>query len=93
MLEDEEMPSTPGWFGEGILQNGVDQGATRRAAIREANAVRRQAELDTAALRAQERAERLAARPPVRKPAPPPAPPPLARIHPDGLALLLDALR
>ncbi len=44
MPEDEDTPRTPGWLGDAILQNGVDQGATRRAAIREANA-RRQGRL------------------------------------------------
>jgi len=44
MPEDEETPSTPGWLGDGILENGVDQGAARRVAIREANA-RRQGRL------------------------------------------------
>jgi len=34
MPEDDETPRTPGWLGDGILQNGVDQGATRRSAIR-----------------------------------------------------------
>jgi len=58
MPEDEETPRTPGWLGDGILQNGVDQGAARRAAIREANARRQQAEADRAAQKGQERAER-----------------------------------
>jgi len=58
MPEDEETPTTPGWLGDGILQNGVDAGAGRRAAIREANVRRQQAEADRAAQRGQERAEK-----------------------------------
>jgi len=49
MPEDEETPSTPGWLGDGILENGVDQGAARRVAIREVNARRQQAETDRTA--------------------------------------------
>lgn len=91
MPEDEEMPNTPGVLGDGILENGVDQGAARRAAIREANARRQQTEADREARRGQERAER-----PQRATVPgkPPTPlrgrraPTLARVHPDGLARL-----
>jgi len=96
MPEDEETPSAPGWLGDGILQNGVDQGAARRAAIRDANARRQQAEADRAAEKSQDRAERPQRATVPGKPAPPlrghHAPTP-ARIHPDGLALLLEALR
>ncbi len=35
MPEDEETPGAPGWFADGILENGQDPGAVRRAAIRE----------------------------------------------------------
>ncbi len=95
MPEDEETPSTPGWLGEGILQNGVDAGAGRRTAIREANARRQQAEADRVAQRGQDRAER-----PQRATVPGTPPTPLrgrrtptpARVHPDGLARLLEAL-
>ncbi len=96
MPEDEETPSTPGWLGDGILENGVDQGATRRAAIRETNARRQRAEADRVARKGQERAERPQRATVPGKPAPPlrdhrtPTP---ARVHPDGLARLLEALR
>ncbi len=94
MQEDEETPSTPGWLGDGILQNGVDQGATRRAAIREANARRQQAEVDRAAQKGQDRAQRPQRATVPGKPAPPlrgqRAP---GAVHPDGLARLLEALR
>jgi len=98
MPEDEETPRTPGWLGDGILENGVDPGAARRAAIREANARRQQAETDRAARKGQERAER-----PQRATVPGrPAPPIRGRskaerapsgLHPAGLARLLEALR
>ncbi len=58
MPEDEETPGAPGWFGDGILENGQNPGAVRRAAIREANARRQQAEAARAAQKGQERAER-----------------------------------
>ncbi len=65
MPEDEETPSTSGWFADGILENGRDPGAVRRAAIRETNARRQQAEADKVAQRGQDRAER-----PQRAPSP-----------------------
>ncbi len=72
MPEDEEDTlRTPGWLGDGILQNGVDSGATRRAAIREANARRQQAEADRAAQKGQERADRPQRATVPGKPAPP----------------------
>ncbi len=58
MPEDEETPGAPGWFADGILENGQDPGAVRRAAIREQNARRQQAEADRVAQRGQDRAER-----------------------------------
>ncbi len=58
MQEDEETPSTPGWLGDGILQNGVDPGSARRAVIRETNARRQQAEADRATQKGQDRAEK-----------------------------------
>ena len=95
MQEEEETPGAPGWFADGILENGVDQGATRRAAIRETNARRQQADADKVAQRGQDRAERpqrgtVPGRPPTplrgrRTPTP-------ARVHPDGLARLVEAL-
>ncbi len=94
MPEDEETPRTPGWLGEGILQNGVDAGAGRRAQVREANARRQHQEADRAAQRGQDRAER-----PQRVTVPgKPAPSLRGRrvpgvVHPDGLARLLEALR
>jgi len=96
MPEDEETPSTPGALGDGILQNGLDLGAARRAVIREANARRQQAEADKAAQKGQDRAER-----PQRATVPGKPPTPLrasraptpARVHPDGLARLLETLR
>jgi len=95
MPDDEETPHTPGWLGDGILQNGVDQGAARRAAIREANARRQQAEVDRVAQKGQDRAERPQRATVPGKPAPPlrghRASTP-ARVHPDGLARLLEAL-
>jgi len=95
MPEDEEMPHAPGALGDGILVDGVDQGAARRAAIRDANARRQQAEAHREAQKGQDRAER-----PQRATVPgkPPAPirghraPTPARVHPDGLARLLEAL-
>ncbi len=95
MLEDEETPRAPGWLGEGILVDGQDQGAVRRSAIREANAHRQRAEADRTARKGQERAER-----PQRATVPGKPPTPLvasrastpARVHPDGLARLLEAL-
>jgi len=92
---DEETSRTPGWLGDGILQNGVDLCAARRAAIREANARRQQAEADRVARKGQERADRPQRVTVPGKPAPPlrghraPTPP---RVHPDGLARLLEAL-
>ncbi len=95
MPEDEETPGAPGWFADGILENGQDAGALRRAAIREANARRQQAEVDRAAQKGQDRAElpqrgTVPGRPPTplrgrRTPTP-------ARVHPDGLARLVEAL-
>ncbi len=95
MPEDEETPRTPGWLGDGILENGVDPCAARRAAIRVHNACRQQAEVDRAAQKGQERAER-----PQRATVPGKPPTPLrghraptpGRVHPDGLARLLEAL-
>ena len=93
MPEDEETPSTPGWLGEGILQNGVDQGAGRRTVIREANARRQHQEADRVAQRSQDRAER-----PQRATVPgKPAPPLRGRrtpgaVHPVGLGRVLAAL-
>ena len=57
MPEDEETPSTPGWLGAGVLVDGRDPGAARRAEIRETNARWQRAEADRAAQRGQERAE------------------------------------
>lgn len=84
MPEDEETPRAPGWLGEGILVDGVDPGAARRAAIREANARRQQAEVDRVAQRGQERAERPQRATVPGKPAPPlrgHRAPTLARVH------------
>jgi len=75
MPEEEETPSTPGWLGDGILENGVDQGAARRAAIR-------QAEADRAARKGQERAERPQRATVPGKPAPPREGPPCAHAGP-----------
>ncbi len=58
MPEDEETLSAPGVLGDGIPQDGVDPGAARRAAIREANARRQQDEAARAVQRGQERAEK-----------------------------------
>ncbi len=94
MPEDEEMPNTPGVLGDGILENGVDQGAARRAAIREANARRQQTEADRAAQRDQARAESPHRQTGPRRPAAPlvaqrtPTP---ARAHPDSLARIPEA--
>ncbi len=91
MPEDEETPGAPGWFADGILENGQDPGAVRRAAIREQNARRQQAEADRVAQRGQDRAERPQR---VTVPGKPAAPlrgrrePTLGRVHPDGLARL-----
>ncbi len=97
MPEDEETPRTPGWFGDGILENGVDLGAARRAAIREANARRQQAEADREAQKGQDRAQRPQRATAPGKPAPPlrghRAPTARAPLHPAGLARLLEALR
>jgi len=96
MQEETETPRTPGWLGEGILVDGRDPGAMRRAAIRETNARRQQAEAGRAAQRGQDRAQRPQRGTVPGKPAAPlrghRAPTP-ARVHPDGLARLLDALR
>jgi len=95
MPEDEDTPRAPGWLGEGILVDGQDPGAVRRAAIREANARRQQAEADRDAQKGQDRAQRPQRATVPGKPAPPlrghrtPTP---ARVHPDGLARLLEAL-
>ncbi len=92
---DEEMPHTLGALGDGILVDGVDPGAVRRSAIRDANARRQQAEADRAARKGQDRAQRPQRATVPGKPAPPlraqrtPTP---ARVHPDGLARLLEAL-
>jgi len=56
--EGEETPCTPARLGDGILENGVDQGAARRALVREANTRRQQAEADKDAQKGQDRAER-----------------------------------
>ncbi len=59
MPEDEvETHRTPGWLGDSILQNGVDQGAARRTVIRDANARRQQADAHKAVQKSQERAEK-----------------------------------
>jgi len=95
MSEDEETPRTPGWLGDGILENGVDQGAERRAAIRAANARRQRAEAHKVAQKGQDRAER-----PQRATVPGRPPTPLggrrvaerAPLHPAGLAWLREAL-
>ncbi len=95
MQDDEETPRTPGWLGDGILVDGQDPGSARRAAIREANARRQQAEVDRVARKGQDRAER-----PQRATVPGKPPTPLrghraptpGRVHPDGLARLLEAL-
>jgi len=99
MPEGEETPRTPGWFGDGILENGVDPGAARRAVIRDANVRRQQAEADREAQRGQDRAERpQRATVPGKPPTPlrgrraPPVPMPGAKrtpLHPAGLARLL----
>ncbi len=94
MPDDEETPGGPGWFADGILENGQDPGAVRRAAIREQNARRQQAEADRVAQKGQDRAERPQRATVPGKPAPPlrgqRAP---GAVHPDGLARLLEALR
>ena len=95
MPEDEETPSTPGWLGDGILENGVDQGAARRTVIRQANARRQQAEADRAAQKGQDRAERPQRVTVPGKPAPPIRGRPKverAPLHPAGLARLMTAL-
>jgi len=58
MPEDEETLSAPGALGDGIPQDGVDPGAARRTAIREANARRQQADAHKAVQKSQERAEK-----------------------------------
>ncbi len=105
MPEDEDTPRAPGWLGDGILQNGVDLGAARRAALREANTRRQQAEAHREAQKGQDRAERPQRATVPGKPAPPrggrrvpPVPMPGAErppsgLHPAGLARLLEALR
>jgi len=90
---DEEMPHAPGALGDGILVDGVDPGAARRSAIRDANARRQQAEADRTARKGQDRADR-----PQRATVPGKPPTPLrghrapTAVHPEGLARLLDAL-
>jgi len=69
--EEEETPRTPGWLGDGILENGVDQGAARRAAIREANARRQQDDAHKAVQRGQDRAEKARRRAGPQEPATP----------------------
>ncbi len=95
MPEDEETPRAPGWLGEGILVDGQDPGAVRRAVIREANARRQRAEVDRTARKGQERAERPQRATVPGKPAPPlrgQRAPTLTRVHHGGLARLLEAL-
>jgi len=100
--EEDDAPLT--WFSAcGILVDGQDPGALRRATIRKANARRQQAEVDRTARKGQERAERPQRATVPGKPALPlrgrsklPVPGPErghSGIHPAGLALLLDALR
>ncbi len=72
MPDAEEMPNTPGILGDGILENGVDPGAARRTAIREANARRQQDDAHKAVQRGQERAEKARRRVDPRKQAAPP---------------------
>jgi len=71
MPDAEEMPNTPGVLGDGILQDGVDSCAERRAAIREANARRQQDDAYKAVQRGQERAEKARWQAGPRKPAVP----------------------
>ncbi len=71
MPDAEEMPNTPGVLGDGILQDGVDPGAARRTAIREANARRQQDVAHKAVQRGQERAEKARRQAGPRKPAAP----------------------
>jgi len=71
MPEDEETLSAPGALGDGIPQDGVDPGAARRTAIREANARRQQGEAHKAVQRGQERAEKARRQAGPRKPAAP----------------------
>ncbi len=102
MPEDEETPRAPGWLGEGILVDGQDPGAVRRAVIRDANACRQRAEADRVARKGQERADRPQRATVPGKPAPalrghralPVAVPEGERapLHPAGLARLLEAL-
>lgn len=75
MPEDEETPSIPGWLGDGILQNGVDQGARYRAHVRALNTARQQKEDDRrtaqeARREAQEKAERARRAPAPREDSP-----------------------
>ncbi len=84
MQEDEETPRAPGWLGDGILQDGRDPGAVRRAVIRETNARRQQAEADREARKGQDRAESPQRATVPGKPAPPlrgRRAPTLARVH------------
>ncbi len=84
------------------MQNGVDQGAARRARVREANARRQQAEADREAQKGQDRAERpqratVPGKPPTplrgRRALPVPVPgAKRAPLHPAGLVRLLEAL-
>ncbi len=91
MPEDEEMANTQGVLGDGILQDGRDHGAAWRAALRETNARRQQAEADREAQKGQARAESPHRHAGPRKPAAPlrgRRAPTLARVLPDGLARL-----
>jgi len=71
MPDAEEMPNTPGVLGDGVLQDGVDPVATRRTAIREANARRQQDDAHKAVQRGQDRAEKARRRAGPQEPATP----------------------
>lgn len=96
-LDDPDDDVNPTWFSAAaVAHNGVDPGEARRAAIRAANSHRQRADAEKLARKAREQSRRLAARPPRTRgqAARPPRAPrvPLARLHPDGLARLLDAI-
>ncbi len=71
MPDAEEMPNTPGVLGDGVLQDGRDNGAARRTAIREANARRQQDDAHKAVQRGQDRAEKARRRAGPQEPAAP----------------------
>jgi len=89
MPEDEETPRTPGWFGDGILENGVDLGAARRAAIRAHNAARQAQEAARDTQKAHQREEE-GRRP--RSAAPKAAALSQAAAQPEGVARVREAL-